>query len=114
MHAAEHGPGGRLTASLLGLFLVQNNRFKYESRTGIPMALLGTGYFVTQLMGCFGQGMMILVVALSHLLLAAVTVILFRAYPVAETALALGGPFCHRLACLIAFDCLWFKTAAPI
>ena len=47
---------------------------------------------------------MILVVALSHLLLAAF-LILFRADSVAETALALGGPFCHRLARLIDLDC---------
>ena len=46
---------------------------------------------------------MILVVALSHLLLVG-SGILFRADSVAETALALGGPFCHRLARLIDLD----------
>ena len=58
---------------------------------------------VTRLMGCFGQGMMILVIALSHLLRVG-SVILFRAYSVAETALALGGSFCHRLSRLIDLD----------
>ena len=46
---------------------------------------------------------MILVVALSHLLLAAF-LILFRADSVAETALALGGPFCHRLALALSIS----------
>ena len=43
-----------------------------------------------------------MVVALSHLLLVG-SVILF-ADSVAETALALGGPFCHRLSRLIDLD----------
>ena len=42
-------------------------------------------------------------VALSHLLLVG-SGILFRACPVAETALALGGSLCHRLPRLIDLD----------